>query len=86
MEQWVDASIQVYEKGWLMRHDPAQGWQERRTGPDPGYLGEEGLWLYDPAWGGWFTKSWLATSFRQDARPFVPFFAMLERHAPAPLK
>jgi len=85
LEQWLDASIQVYENGWLMRYDVAQGWHGRPTGRAAGLLGTERVWLYDPAWGGWFTAPrWHCP--RQNVRPFVPFFAMLERHAPAPLK
>lgn len=85
LEQWLDASIQVYEKGRLMRYDAAQGWQEIATLPAAGLLGTEQVWLCDPARGGWFTAPWRPCP-RRDARRFVPFFAMLERHAPASLK
>lgn len=85
LEKWLDASIQVYEKGWLMRYDAAQGWHEIAAGRAAGLLGTEQVWLYDPARGGWFTAPWQPCP-RRNARPFVPFFAMLEHNAPAPLK
>jgi hypothetical protein len=78
LEKWLDAGIRVYEQGRVLHYDAAQGWH------DPsGEIHEEKLWLPDPA-GGWYTNwPW---SMRHDARPFAPFFEMLERHTQTSLQ
>jgi hypothetical protein len=83
-EQWLDASISVYEKGRLLSYDAVQGWydplerhaQDPKVVQAPRTFNEEDLWLPDKAFG-WYTNwPW---SLRHDARTFAPFFEMLDR-------
>jgi hypothetical protein len=85
LEQWLDASIRVYEKGRVLSYDAAQGWydpyEQLAHNPKvllaPRTINEEDLWLPDQAFG-WYTNwPW---SIRHDAELFAPFFKMLERH------
>ena len=94
LEPWVRARINVFEKGRLLHHDTEEGWydpDERRAQEqvhDPQVIQvtraviEGDLWVPDPAGGGWCTNwpVWSPTFRSNTARPFAPFFQMLDRH------
>lgn len=92
LEAWLDVRISVFENGRVLRHDAEQGWydpaerraQEQAHAPTVNQNSrpaiEGGLWAPDPA-GGWYTRwpTWGRTFRSNDARPFAPFFEMLDR-------
>lgn len=92
LEKWLDASIRVYEQGRRLCYTAARGWHDplEQITPTPkglspsGHAAEEGLWLYDPAWGGWITHG--DHSPRRDGLLFAPFFDMLERQTQAQME
>jgi len=76
LDLWLDAILQVYEKGKVLYYDHGQGWYEPDYAVYPAT--DLPLWTYDPD-RGWHTNN--RTTLRQDSSPFNPFFEMLERHA-----
>ncbi len=87
LEQWLNASISVYEKGQQLSYDVVQGWYEPVVQPihpkvilAPRTLNEENLWLPDRA-GDWFCNDQHSLRRYGSHDTFAPFFEMLERYA-----
>jgi hypothetical protein len=93
LERWLEGRIHIFEQGRLLRYDAAQGWYDpderdaQEYAHDPSVIQvtrtiiEGDLWVPDPDGGGWCTHwpVWRSGNYRRDARPFTPFFAMLDR-------
>jgi len=93
LEPWLDVRVNIFENGRLLQRDEVLAWYARaeqhaqEEAQDLNVIqttrtGVEGdLWMRDPA-GGWFIQwpVWQSATLRtNDARPFAPFFEMLNR-------
>jgi len=87
--------INVFENGRLLQHDEVLEWKDRAArhpqedSQDPNVIQrtptvvEGDMWMRDPE-GGWFIHwpVWQPATLRtNDARPFAPFFEMLDRQS-----
>ncbi len=93
LESWLDVRINVFENGRLLAHaemlelydrterHAQEDAQDSNVIQRTPIVVEGDMWMRDPE-GGWFIRwpVWQpATSRTNDARPFAPFFEMLDR-------
>lgn len=79
VEQWLDETIEVYEKGWVLHFDSQKEWRPNPYQKQP--YPQEDLWIQteERRWQTFHPSS--ERYFKKDSRQFSPFFSILEWYA-----